>query len=78
MRSIIPPLAEFLLNEKVDENTVAGPCFNYYKLDATDPRGSIKKEIAVALGKYTGERKKDLEGIQGSIDNLKQLPAVDT
>ncbi|KAF8813149.1 hypothetical protein BYT27DRAFT_7158652 [Phlegmacium glaucopus] len=77
MAGILTPLAEFLRKEQVDANTVAGPCFNYYPFDSRDPLISLKNEIATAVTKYTAEQQVDLERIQGRINGLKQLPAVD-
>ena len=78
---ILSPLANFLLNEEVDPNTdsktVVAPCFNYYKLDPNDPLQSLKNEITAAVAKYEGKPQKEaLENIQGTINGLRQLPAV--
>ena len=80
MSPILSPLAEFLHKEKIDPNAdpVVGPCFNYYRLDSNDPLGSVKNEIAAAVAKYDGDKKRELEVIQRRINGLRQLPAEET
>ena len=83
MRKVIPSLTRFLRNEIADSKTgeVAGPCFNYYKLDPKDPLASLKNEIAASVVKYKDEpeKQKDLEGIKVYINTkMKQLPAAET
>jgi len=75
---VLSPLADFLVKEQFDANTVAAPSFDFYKFVGAPAKAldEVNAEIAGAIEDYKDDetKQKALKSIQLSISKLEPLP----
>jgi len=75
---VLSPLADFLVKEQFDANTVAAPSFDFYKFVGAPAKalGEVEAEIEGAIEDYKDDetKQKALKSIQRLISKLEPLP----